>query len=120
MAETDLTKVIEAIMSHPEIISEIQGLVKPDSSEAKKDVSPTKEETKAQPNGSANEDTAASEGTEDSAEAGYIADTMQKRGGSARRGELLRALKPYVSEDRGKAIESMLTIADILDVMRKK
>ena len=43
----------------------------------------------------------------------------QKRGHRARRGELLRALKPYVSSERSKAIESMISITEILDMMRE-
>ena len=37
-----------------------------------------------------------------------------------RRRELLSALKPYVSEKRAGAIDSIVTIADILDAMRSK
>ena len=35
-----------------------------------------------------------------------------------RRGELLQAMKPYLSSERQKAIESMITIADLVDIMR--
>ncbi len=34
------------------------------------------------------------------------------------RGELLCALKPYVSKERAQAIDSMLSIVEILDVMK--
>jgi hypothetical protein len=44
----------------------------------------------------------------------------EKTGERSRRRELLCALKPYVSEQRGRAIDSMMSIADILDVMRTK
>ena len=116
MAETDLSKIIELIMSHPEIISEIKGLVKAD------DKTSESAEVSTETAQSSSDDIITDEGTENAAQstAAYIPAEVPKRAESERRGELLRALKPYVSEERGKAIESMLTIADILDVMRKK
>ena len=38
----------------------------------------------------------------------------------SKRSELLDALKPYISNERKKAIESFVTIAEILEVMRAK
>ena len=38
----------------------------------------------------------------------------------ARRRQLLSALKPYVSDGRSKAIDSMMSIADILDMMKTR
>lgn len=38
---------------------------------------------------------------------------------SSRRNQLLRAVRPYLSEERGKAIESMITIADIILSLRQ-
>ena len=37
-----------------------------------------------------------------------------------RRQDLLAALKPYISDERRKAVESFVTIAEILDMMREK
>ncbi len=37
-----------------------------------------------------------------------------------RREHLLSALKPYLSDERQKAIDSMMTFADILDAVRRK
>ena len=34
------------------------------------------------------------------------------------RGDLLTALKPYVSKERAQAIDSMLSVVEILDVMK--
>ena len=45
------------------------------------------------------------------------AHTEQKR---SNRSQLLCAFKPYVSGERAKAIDSMLAIADILDMMRAR
>ena len=117
MAEPDLSKVIELIMSHPEIISEINGILK---KETNPDEPPSVEDVKAE-NSSEETSSESTDVTEKEAEAtsAYIAPSS-KNIERERRGELLRALKPYVSTERGKAIESMLTIADILDVMRNK
>ena len=40
--------------------------------------------------------------------------------GKKRRSELLSALKPFLSNERAKAIDSMITIADILEVMKAR
>ena len=36
------------------------------------------------------------------------------------RGELLEALKPYMSDERQRALASFAAIADVLDIMRAK
>ena len=38
----------------------------------------------------------------------------------ARRAQLLGALKPYVSAERAKAIDSMISVAEILDMMKAR
>ncbi len=117
MAEPDLSKIIELIMSHPEIISEINGLLKKETNESTDTVLDAPVEN---PQAQDREQSSPDEHTEEvKATSAYIAQS-DKSSERARRGELLRALKPYVSSERGKAIESMLTIADILDVMRNK
>lgn len=100
MADTDISKVISLIMENPKLIEEIKGLVDKDSatqSEPEREVieAPAKADT---------EPTVSS----------YKA--QPKR----RRQELLSALKPYISEERKKAVESFVTIAEILDMMREK
>ena len=44
----------------------------------------------------------------------------EKAAVAGRRGELLGALKPYLSTERAKAIDSMMTIAGILDAMKAR
>ena len=115
MAEPDLGKIIELIMKNPELISKIRELAD-DGGESSvpiesADVTVEGEEMIAeQKSGDAAEEVAALPKIE------APNDTRER----SRRNELLRALKPYVSSERGKAIESMMTIADILDLMRKK
>jgi len=38
----------------------------------------------------------------------------------SKRRDLLYALKPYLSEERGRAIETMLSITDVLDMMKTR
>ena len=99
MAEADLSKVINLIMENPSLIEQIRSMVsdaeqnEDKESESKSDATPPPSpETK---------------------------DTYAKSHAS-KRNDLLRAIRPYLSEERAKAIESMITIADILSVAKKE
>ena len=98
MADSDLSRIVNLIMENPALIEEIKGLASGGA------VSEKREEPK--------EDPAPIEEREDA----QIEADLPK----VRRRELLCALKPYVSEKRSRAIDSMLTIVEILDVMRSK
>ena len=106
MAEPDLSKIVNLIMQNPKLIEEIKNLGANEEKEAEAE-SPLPEETQAE------EEKAAAESEMTSGEA-------SERVGKIRRRELLAALKPYVSEERSRAIDSMMSIADILDMMRSK
>ncbi|MBO7303725.1 MAG: hypothetical protein J6V09_00685 [Clostridia bacterium] len=105
MADSDLSRIVNLIMENPALIEQIKGLA----------------------NGGENK-TALSEpaslGGETVRETASVAEeyteTVATPSPKVRRRELLCALKPYVSEKRGQAIDSMLSIVDILDVMRSK
>ena len=87
----DISKVVGLIMENPQLIEQIANLAKPKENE--KEPLPSeiiKEET------------------------------QERRHGQSERAKLLGALKPYVSEDRAKAIDSMISIAEILDMMRSR
>ena len=96
-ATPDISKVISVIMENPDILERISSLVKSDSEGA---VSPPKE-------------------SEDTVSAQSYANTNFQIGRS-RRSQLLGALKPYVKKERAQAIDSVIAIADILDMMRRK
>lgn len=87
----DLSRIVSAIMQHPELISEIAKL-------GEEEPKPTevKEEAKAA------EPTIASVHRRD----------------TEKRTRLLSALKPYLSESRSKAIDSILTFGEVFDMMR--
>ena len=94
MSETDLSKIINLIMENPDLVSKIRDLASAEQGE--------------------NEEPAAEqEMQEEKTEATYTPVSSENR-----RNTLLRALKPYLSEKRGKAIESMITIADVIFAVR--
>lgn len=104
MSETDLSKIVGLIMENPKLIEEIKNLSS--KAEGKEEVKLAEKEKTSEAN---------AELEEEEATIAPIENTSR-----IRRRELLSALKPYVSEERGKAIDSVMSIADILDVMRSK
>lgn len=100
MANTpDFSKILSLIMENPELISQISALAR---SNTESEAAATIEEPVA-----------------DSAEiqAGIeIPEEPQSRR-RVNRAQLLNAMKPYLKESRSKAIDTMIGIADILDVM---
>ena len=99
----DISKVIGLIMENPQLIEQI-------SSMAKGYGEPTKPASTEEPQSIA----APIEKAEPTSVPTYS--TRDK----SNRAQLLGALKPFVSPERAKAIDSMITIADILDVMRTR
>ena len=92
----DISKVISILMENPDIIERISSLVKSENQSAPP--TPEKEEIAAEPT--------------------Y---TLPKaRPERSRRSQLLGALKPYVKKERAEAIDSVIAIADMLDMMRRK
>ena len=94
----DLSKIVSLIMQNPELIEQISSLAKGDN-----ESTPEPEEETA-------EVSVSEKATEPQA-------TRNMR---AHRHELLSAMKPYLSESRRTAIDSMASILDIIDVMVKK
>lgn len=103
----DLSKVIGLIMENPQLIEQIASLAKPtaDKPPQTQEIAEVKDEA----------DTV-EEVTETVAQPTYTPVVNQRHN----RAQLLGALKPYVSKERAKAIDSMISIADILDMMRTR
>ena len=99
----DLSRIISVIMENPDIVNQISSLLS--NSEEKTDAKKT--EVKE---GTATEAIIREEDT----------DPIEKNSKSAKRKQLLSAMKPYLSEDRARAVDSMMTIADVLSMMRGK
>ena len=109
MSDIELGSVISLIMENPELIAEIKRLAEAKSNEA--------------------EETSASTAIKDSDKRAEVIAPVTECDRPApekharakgRRNELLHALSPYISEGRQKALETFMTIADILDMMREK
>lgn len=101
MADTpDLSRIVGLIMENPDLISKIQGLARSDSSEGD-DESKVKE-------------TVAEESVQTAKSSATTTDEKQ------RRARLLHAMKPYLSSERARAIDSMLSMAEIIDMMKQR
>ena len=107
MAENDLSKIVGLIMENPSLIEEIKKLAAQQKNEDKKEEKPSDAEEVLE---SVNEEPEAHKSSIEPSE------NINR----VRRRDLLSALKPYVSEERGRAIDSMMSITDILDMMRSK
>ena len=95
----DISRVISVIMENPEIIEKISALMNSEKREAApppQNEPPTESETQA-----------------------VSAAVAQNSPGSSKRTRLLTALKPYVKSKRAEAIDSVIAIADIIDMMRR-
>lgn len=106
---SDLSKILGIIMENPELIESIKKLAmsEPDGEAEPATVAPATEKI-----------------AEDASDEPYIKDEEKESEApispSKRRKTLLCAIKPYVSKERARAIDSMLNIADVLEVMRRK
>lgn len=107
MAEQDLSRIVSLIMENPDLIAQIKSLGESHTaSEEKQSTEPTKD----------------SKSISEPKTENTSADSEKRTAGieKQRRKELLCALKPYVSEKRSHAIDSMISIADILDMMKSR
>lgn len=104
----DLSKVVSLIMENPSLIEQISGLVK---SEMKENTTTPEEK---------NEGVPSEKSEKPPTEVAREASVLPGGGTRQNRARLMSALKPYVSEGRQKALDSFLSIADILDMMRSR
>ena len=102
MADADLSRIVNLIMENPKLIEEIKALA------SSADASRAEDESE-QPN----------ESEPIALQADAPVDAFA-HDGRRRRNELLCALKPFLSEKRGRAIDSMMSIADILEVVKSR
>ena len=102
----DVGKVIGLIMENPQLIEQISNLTRQKNDDTKADEAEkivTNEEN-------------VSRTIEAPVPPTYSAPSPQR----SNRAQLLGALKPYVSHERAKAIDSMISIADILEMMKSR
>lgn len=102
----DIGKIVSLIMENPDLIERISSLAnQPPTSDHIEE-----NEEKEEKNDSG---TKKIEPTVAKAEPVYSESTVKSN-----RSQLLCALKPYVSKERAQAIDSMISIAEILDMMK--
>ena len=94
----DISRIIRVLMENPELIEQISALAAEKKEEEPVPAPPEEEKAETV-----------------SAGARVAATPIHSR-----REQLLAALKPYLSDERQKAIDSMMTFADILDAVRRK
>ena len=99
----DISRVINLIMENPELIDGIKSMLSKESSESEKKSAEAETEA-VDTSASISEPTVA---------------VKDADSGRSRRNALLRALKPYVSGERAKAIDTMMSIADVMDIIKR-
>ena len=101
MNETpDLSKIVNLIMQNPSLIEQISKLANP------------KEETSDTPTPRISEETAAAPSA--------VQESVHTRSIKDNRSTLINAMKPYLSEHRQNALDSMSSILEVIEVMVKK
>ena len=109
----DISKILGIIMENPEIIEKIKELSQGGEKADEK-------------NGNAaetvSEQTATSESTfaAVSNEAAEVSATASRARDKKRRHDLLCAIKPYVSSERSRAIDTMLSVVEVLEIMKAR
>ena len=103
MANTnDIGKIVSLIMENPHIIEEISALAKGGAEPATVSETPPTQSEEPTP-------------TPIPTSAPVIVNDTKR----ARREGLISALRPYLSEERARAVDSMMQVASILELMRR-
>lgn len=102
----DISKIIGIIMENPDIIEKIKSIAEKNDTA----IASSKENTAAAP--------VIAESKTDTEEKKSSDSTYDKNAVKKRRHELLSALKPYVRSERAKAIDTMLSVIDVIDIMK--
>ncbi len=99
----DISKVVNLIMENPELIASIKSILGKEKAEAAE---------------SNDESEAAEKEAKEAEVIATVAEPEPKTDTRGRRNALLRALKPYVSGERAKAIDTMMSLADVMDIIK--
>lgn len=103
----DISKIIGIIMENPDLIARIKSLADGGGNDSRD----TDEIANAEP---------AKNASAESVAASIDSVTYAKPQSKKMRRELLCALKPYVKSERAKAIDTMLSVIDVIDVMKER
>ena len=96
MAELELNKIVSMIMENPELIAKIKAM------------------------GEAKAESTVEESVTESTDEPPKIEVPSFAPRRSKRNEILRSLESFLSEDRKKSLETMMTIADVFDSVRRK
>ena len=101
MSDTpDLSRIVNLIMENPSLIAEISALAKGDKESSESTADAPKPEAEAPASLPI-----------------FDAPVLTR---NEKRQRLLSAMKPYLKDERSRAIDSILSVAEILDMVRNK
>ena len=109
----DISKILGIIMENPEIIEKVKEMAQIGEKDR------TKNETDT---ATAPAQTDMTEGLPESApnETAEVSAVPSHNRDKKRRHDLLCAIKPYVSAERGRAIDTMLSVVEVLEIMKAR
>lgn len=117
----DISKVIGLIMENPDIVQKIRTLAD-EAQSGTEDLTVQSEKTSPDQKNDTKPVEAVSAYPENSSAASMSSDSLYERshrkGDKKRRTALLSALKPYLSSERSKAIDTMLSVIEVIDIMK--
>ena len=104
MAETSLSKIVGLIMENPDLVERIREI-------AEQSGEPTEEKS---------EETDASPSENEPRDEKIISHAYEEspKKHTSRRADLIRAVKPYLRPERQRAIETVLTVFELIDATR--
>ena len=108
----DISKILGIIMENPDIIEKIKNMAQ--SGEKNAETENRISDTVSAPE--AETVSASAEAKEAAAEAAAAPRISSKK----RRHDLLTAIKPYVSAERSRAIDTMLSVVEVLEIMKAR
>ncbi|MBQ7363472.1 MAG: hypothetical protein IJW48_03360 [Clostridia bacterium] len=106
MSDTpDLSKIVSLIMENPSLVAQIQELA---AGKTKESAATDRPDTEPVP------------ASEEAVSIPMPSDTHSPLTQREKRARLLSGLKPYLSDERRRTIDTMLTFADMLETVRGK
>lgn len=104
--ERDISRIVSALTEKPELLSAVMRII--DAGGAESDAERSAAEAAV----------SAADGAEPVSASAALSEGQEDFGGGRRK--LLGALKPYLSEGRARAIDTMMSLSDILYMMKTR
>jgi hypothetical protein len=114
----DLSKLVSVIMENPEIITAIKNLAQgaeKQSTDMEFNDNDIILKSDSEPTSATEEDTKSEPDEPSEPTVTYQRENLKNN----RRATLMQALKPYVSKERAKAIDTMMSFAEVFKLMRE-